>query len=135
MRSASLSCSVATMNSKLASVVLAIALVGTAFVGVGAIGAVGAEEAGESDDGHDEVRIVDEHVEIDGGLLTIDDTTIDGPGLGDHHIEDRKYTVDSTLSFDGFHVNYDGTEYTFCRITVEFNDVGVHLENVTVNGG
>lgn len=121
-------------HSKLASVVLAFALVGTAFVGVGAIGAVGADQAEDSDD-RDEVRIVDEHVEIDGGLLTIDDTTIEGPGLGERHIEDRKYTVDSTLSFDGFHVNYDGTEYTFCRITVEFNDVGVHLENVTLTEG
>ncbi|QLD89537.1 hypothetical protein HWV07_11040 [Natronomonas salina] len=112
--------------------VVAIALVGTAFVGVGAIGAVGADQAEESDD---EVRIVDEHVEINDGLLTIDDTTIEGPGLGERHIEDRKYTIDSTMSFDGFHVNYDGTEYTFCRITVELNDIGVQLENVTLTEG
>ena len=122
-------------TSKLAPVVLAIMLVGTAFVGVGAIGAVGADQTEESDDDRDEVRIVDKHVEIDGGLLTIDDTTIEGPGLGERHIEDRKYTIDSTLSFDGFHVNYDGTQYTFCRITVEINDVGVHLENVRLTEG
>lgn len=121
--------------SKLPHVVLAIALVGTAFVGVGAIGAVGAEGAEGSADGGDEVRIVDEHVKIDDGLLTIDDTTIRGPGLGERHIEDRKYTVDSTLSFDGFHLNYDGTRYTFCRITVDIENVGVHLEDVTLTEG
>ena len=133
MASTGISFGEATMNTaKLASVALAIALVGTAFVGAGAIGAVGADQAEESDD---EVRIVDEHVEINDGLLTIDDTTIEGPGLGERHIEDRKYTIDSTMSFDGFHVNYDGTEYTFCRITVELNDVGVQLENVTLTEG
>lgn len=114
--------------------VLAILLVGTALVGAGAIGAVGGEQPAEADD-RDEVRIVDQHVEIDDGLLTIDDTTIAGPGLGERHIEERTYTVDSTLHFDGFHVNYDGTRYTFCRITVDIHDVGVKLENVTLTGG
>ena len=132
MRSASIPLCTAIMTSaKLTSVVLAFVLVGTAFVGVGA---VGADQAPESDD-RDEVRIVDEHIEINDGLLMIDDTTIEGPGLGERHIEDRKYTVDSTLSFDGFHVTYDGTEYMFCRITVELNDVGVQLQNVTLTEG
>jgi hypothetical protein len=121
--------------TKLASAVLAVMLVGTAFVGIGAIGAVGADQAEEPDDERDEVRIVDKHVEINDGLLTIDDTTIEGPGLGERHIEDREYTIDSTLRFDGVHLNYDGTQYTFCRITVDINDVGVHLQDVTLTEG
>ena len=121
-------------RSKLVPALLAIVLVGTALVGAGAIGAVGGEQSAESD-GDDEVRIVDQHLEINDGLLTIDDTTIEGPGLGERHIEERTYTIDSTLNFDGFHVNYDGTRYTFCRITVEINDVGVKLENVTLTEG
>lgn len=122
---------------KLASVALAVVLVSTAFVGAGAVGvaAQSDETADESDDARDEVHILDKDVEISDGLLTIEDTTIEGPGVGERHIEDRKYTVDSTLSFDGFHIDYDGTRYTICRVTVDIEDVGVHLKDVTLTEG
>lgn len=115
-----------------ASAVLAVMLVGTVFVGTAAMGVAAQDPA---DEDRDEVRIVDEEVTIADGLLTISDTQVDGPGLGDHHFEDETYTVDSTLQFDGFHVTWDGTDYTFCKITVHIEDVGVHLQNVTVNDG
>lgn len=123
---------------RLASVALAVMLVSTAFVGVGAIGAVAQSDqaADESnDDAQDEVHILDKDIEISDGLLTIEDTTIEGPGVGERHIEDRKYTIDSTLHFDGFHVDYDGTQYTICRVTVDVEDVGVHLQDVTLTEG
>lgn len=122
-----------------ASVALAVMLVATAFAGVGAIGAAAqSDEAGadeSNEETRDEVRIVDKDIEISDGLLTISDTTLKGPGLGEKHIEDRKYTIDSELRFDGFHVDYDGTRYTFCRITVTVEDVGIHLQDVTLTEG
>lgn len=121
-----------------ASVALAVMLVATAFAGVGAIGAAAQSDdaaADESSEERDEVRIVDKDIEISDGLLTISDTTLQGPGLGEKHIEDRKYTVDSKLQFDGFHVDYDGTRYTFCKISVTVEDVGIHLQDVTLTEG
>jgi len=120
-------------NTKLGGIVLAISilLVGTVAVGGGLAQPTGDDARTSAD----EVRIVDEEIVIDDGTLTISDTTIRGPGLGEHHIEDRTYAVDSTLRFDGFHVTYDGTEYTFCRITVHLEDIGVHLQDVHITEG
>ena len=77
-----------------------------------------------------EVHIVDEEYVISDGVLTISDTTIEGPGLGDRYYEDDRYTVDSTVRFDGFHVTHDGTHYTICRVTVHVEDIGIRLQNV-----
>lgn len=131
---------------KLAGLALAVMLVSTTLVGPGAIGAGAAhpdqdqnqtttdEPAGETR-ADKEVRIVDEEIVIADGVLTITDTTLKGPGLGEQHIEDRKYTVDSTVRFDGFHLTHDGTHYTICRVTVHIEDIGVRLQNVTLTEG
>lgn len=110
---------------------LALVLVGSlVLVGVGATGAF-AQDAGEQ---NDEVRIVDEEITIADGTITISDTTLNGPGLPDEHIEERRYTLEeSTVQFDGFHVTFQGTEYTFCRITINVEEVGLLLEDVQLN--
>lgn len=97
-------------------------LVGAASTGVG---------AQEDDGGTDEVRIVDEEIRIADGTFTISDTTITGPGIGNEYVDERKYVVEeSTARFDGFHVTFRGTEYTFCRIQITVADVGVVLQDV-----
>lgn len=111
---------------KLAAFGAIILIVGTFATGAGS--AHTGDTANASYD--EEVRIVDKEFVISGGVLTISDTTIEGPGLGDQYFEDDQYTVDSTLRFDGFHVTYDGTHYTICRITVHVQDIGIRLQNV-----
>lgn len=131
---------------KVAGIVLGLVLVGAIFATPGMIGA-GAAHPDQSDQGQtesetttdteteQEVRIVDEEIVIADGIVTIADTTLKGPGLEEQHIEDRTYTVDSTVKFDGFHLTHDGTHYTICRITVHVQDIGIHLQNVTLTDG
>lgn len=78
-----------------------------------------------------EVRLIDEEITVD-GLITISDTTIRGPFGSDEHVDERRYTVDSTVRFDGFHVTHEDTRYTICRVVVHVDDVGILVENVTL---
>lgn len=112
------------MKLKIAAGVLALVVL---FAGVGAVtGATSGDTEPER-----EVRYVDEEVTID-GLITVSDTTIRGPFDADQHVDERKYTVDSTVRFDGFHLTHDDTRYTFCRVVVHVEDLGVLVENVTL---
>lgn len=113
------------MNPKLATVVLA------AFVLVAGASTVAATSSGDQAV-DEEVRIVDEEVTISDAVVTVSDTTITGPFDSDGEIEDQRYTVDSTVRLDGLHVTYDGTRYTFCRIVVHVEDVGLHVQDVNV---
>lgn len=113
---------------RLATVLLACVL----LVSVGTVGAL----AQQDDTSDDEVRIVDKEITISDATVTISDTSVSGPGLPNADIDHRKVTVEqSTLEFDGVHVHFQGTEYVFCDITVNVEDVGVVLDDVTVNGG
>lgn len=114
---------------RLATVLLA----GLLLVSVGTVGALASQDATADDD---EVRIVDKDITISDATVTISDTSVSGPGLPNEDIDHREYTVEeSTLEFDGVHVQFQGTEYVFCNIKVNVDNVGVVLENVTVNGG
>lgn len=117
------------MNSlRLLVVVALVTLVGGAAVAAGTGGSGDARP-------ETEVRFVDEEFVVADGVLLVSDTTLRGPGLGEHHVEDRTYTVDSTVRFDGFHVTRGDTLYTVCRVTVHVEDVGVRFQNVTLTEG
>lgn len=116
------------MTSKLATIALAALVLVAGFGTVTA--AAGASTS--QDDGTDEVRIVDEEATISDALITVSDTTITGPFDSDHHIDEQTYTVDSTVGIDGLHFTHDGTEYTVCQIDIHVEDVGLHVENVTL---
>lgn len=82
-----------------------------------------------------EVRILDREIHIADGTVTIADTTLRGPGLGEQHIDQREYTLDSTVKFDGFHLAHDGTHYTICPVHIYIQDIGIRLQNVTLTEG
>lgn len=112
------------MQQKIAAGVLALVVL---FAGVGAVtGATSGDTEPER-----EVRYVDEEVTVD-GLITVSDTTIRGPFDDDQHVEERRYAVDATVRFDGVHVTHEDTRYTFCRVVVHVEDLGVLFENVTL---
>lgn len=91
--------------------------------------AIGAAAGG--DDASEEVRIIDEEITIADGTVTIEDTTLEGTAFPDRHVEHERITVEeSTIRFDGFHVTYGDTRYTFCRIVVHVDDVGLILDDV-----
>lgn len=97
------------------------------------VGSVGALAQGQASDTNDEVRIIDEEITIRDGLVRISDTTLQGPGLPDTHIEQRKVVLESTtVRFDGFHITAFDTDMTFCRIVVHVEDVGLLVEDVTL---
>lgn len=102
------------------------------LVSVGTVGALAQQDTTTDD----EVRIVDEEITISDATVTISDTSVSAPGLPDKDVDHREVTVEqSTLEFDGVHVHFQGTEYVFCDITVVIENVGVVLDDVTVNGG
>lgn len=108
-------------------------LAGLLLVSIGSVGALGGQQDATNGD---EVRIVDEEITISEATVTISDTSVSGPGLPQEDVDHREYTVEqSTLEFDGVHVKFQGTEYVFCNITVNVEDVGLVLDDVTVNGG
>lgn len=115
------------MISKLPAAALAVVVL---LVGASAVAADAPAEEPE-----EEVRFVDEEIWIQDMLLTVSDTTVSGPGLGEHHVEDRTYAVDSTVRIDGLHVTHDGTRYTICRVVVHVEDVGVRLTDVRLTEG
>lgn len=122
------------MNPIRTGIVVAVLLVGTALTGTAAV-AAGSDYSTSDTNPEKEVRIVDEEIVIADGIVSISDTTLEGPGLGEQTIEDSEYTVDSTVRFDGFHVTHDDTRYTICRVTVRVEDIGIRLQNVTLTEG
>lgn len=106
-------------------------LAGLVLVGAGTGGALAQQDTTTADD---EVRIVDEEITISDATVTVSDTSVSGPGMSDTQIDHRKYTVEeSHLAFNGVHVNFRGTEYVFCDITVTVDNVGLVLDDVTLN--
>lgn len=82
-------------------------------------------------DASEEVRIVDVEFTIGDGIVTVQDTTIEGSVVPDSHVDHERVTVEeSTVRFDGFHLEHDGTTYTFSRIVVHVDDVGLVLDDV-----
>lgn len=116
------------MTSKLAKVVLASLVL---FAGLGTVATAAAGSASQQE-ANEVVRIVDEDVVIEDATITVSDTTIKGPFDTDHHIDNATYTIDSTVEIDGLHLTHDGTEYVICKIDVHIQDVGVHVENSTL---
>jgi hypothetical protein len=117
------------MTPKLAKIALvAIVLV----AGFGTATTTAAAGTTSQQDGTDEVRIVDEEVTISDALITVSDTTITGPFDSDEHVEEQTYTVDSTVEIDGLHLTIDGTEYVICQIDIHVENVGLHIEDTTV---
>jgi hypothetical protein len=112
------------MNAKLVKALLATLIL------VGGASTVTAASSG--DQPADEVRIVDEEITISDAVITVSDTTLTGPFASDEHIEDQRYTIDSTLRIDGLHIDHDGTRYTICRVVINVEDVGLHIEDTTV---
>lgn len=113
------------MNPKLVKLLLA------ALVLVAGVGTVTGASAGDQN-ADEEVRIIDEEVTISDAVITVSDTTITGPFDADDHIEDQRYTVDSTVRIDGLHITHDDTRYTVCRVVIHVEDVGLHIEDVNV---
>lgn len=116
------------MTSKLARLVLA------TLVLVAGLGTVATATAGSANqaDSTDVVRIVNEEIVIEDAMITVSDTTITGPFDADHHIDEQTYTIDSTVEIDGLHLTHDGTEYVICKIDIHIRDVGLHVENTTL---
>ena len=102
-------------------------------VGAGATATAAADTA-SNEQTTDEVRIVDEEITISDAVITVSNTTVAGTGLGDEAVEDRRYTVDSTIDVDGLHVTHDGTRYTICDVTIHVENVGIHVTDTTVTG-
>ncbi|MFC7193042.1 hypothetical protein ACFQL7_26895 [Halocatena marina] len=106
-------------------------LAGLLLVSAGTGGALAQQDSPTPDD---EVRIVDHEITISDATITISDAILSGSGTSDTQIDHRKYTVEeATLEFNGVHVTVQGTEYVFCDITVNVDNVGLVLENVKVN--
>lgn len=90
--------------------------------------------AGDETHPDNEVRIVDEEIVISDATFHIKDTTFTGPGLEHRHIEDRTYTLEeSTVTIIGLHIDFNGTRYTICNVTLTIEDIGVHLQDVTIS--
>lgn len=116
------------MTHKLAKTGL-VALVVVASLGMATTAAAGSPS---QQDAPDEVRIVNEDIVISDAQITVSDTTVAGPFDSDQHVEEQTYTVDSTVEIDGLHLTHDGTEYVICRIDIHVSDVGLHIEDTTV---
>ena len=97
--------------------------------------ATGVAAASPADGGQDTVRIVDEEFTVSDATITVSGTTISGPGLPDTRVEGGTYTLDSTVHVEGLDITHDGTTYVLCDATVHVEDVGVHLEDVTLSSG
>lgn len=106
-------------------------LTGVILVSAGTGGALAQQDSTTADD---EVRIVDHDITISDATVTLSDAILSGSGSSDTQIDHRKYTIkEATLEFNGVHVNFQGTEYVFCDITVTVDNVGLVLEDVKVN--
>jgi hypothetical protein len=93
------------------------------------------DRGGAADGGRDTVRIVDEEVTVSDATLTVSNTTITGTGLPDTRIEDRTYELETTAHVDGLDVEHDGTTYVVCDVTIHVDDVGVHVQDLTLSNG
>lgn len=121
--------------TRIATVALAVVLLGAALGATGVAADADSNARSGDTEPAKEVRIVDEDVVISDAVVTISDTTLRGPGLGEHHVDDREYTLDSTVNVMRLHVTHDDTRYTICRVTVHVEDVGFRLQNVTLTEG
>lgn len=109
-----------------------VALVGLLLIGAGATMVGGVQADGETSD-DDTVKIASQDIVLSDATVTISDVDASGPGLPDEHIEHRTYTIDdATFTIDGLNVQWDGKTYNFCHVEITVDDVGVTLENVTL---
>lgn len=103
-------------------------IAGSVLLSVGTVGVLAQEQTGSD---NEEIRIIDEEITIEDGLVTIKDTTLKGPNLPDTHVDKRKVVLEeSTMRFDGFHITAFDKDITFCRIVVHVDDVGLLLQDV-----
>lgn len=93
----------------------------------------GVATAGAGADGHDTVRIIDEEVTVGEATITISDTSIAGPALAEAQIDDQTYTFSTTIHLTSLDVTVDGTTYLLCDITIHVQEIGVHVEDVTLS--
>lgn len=103
------------------------------LAGVAATGAVARsadQSAGKT------VQIGRQNVAIHDLTVTVSDLHINGTDLPSKSIDDASYTVDrSTIRTNGFSIEYQGTTYKFCPITVSVDDVGLRLHDLSIGSG
>lgn len=109
-----------------------LAVVGLLLASAGTTAALAQDDGGDDDT----VQIASQDVAVSDAVVRIGDAHLRGPGLPDERIDERRYTLrDATVHVKGLNVQWDGTTYTFCRITVTFDDVGVTIHDVTLDDG
>ncbi|WP_224333778.1 hypothetical protein [Haloprofundus halobius] len=80
---------------------------------------------GDASDSHE--------IDVTDLTVSITDVHLTGPGFPELAIDDATYTVeDATVATDGATVTIDGREHRIGAIELTVDDVGLHLENVSI---
>ncbi len=79
------------------------------------------------------VQIGRQNLAIHDLTVTIADLHVHGTDLPSKSISDASYTVhQSTIQTNGFSIDYQGTTYRFCPITVSVDNVGLRLHDLSI---
>ncbi|WP_224267998.1 hypothetical protein [Haloprofundus salinisoli] len=94
----------------------------------------GASTSALADDASAESTPTDSHqISVTDLTVEITDVHLTGSGFPELSIDDASYTIDdATITTDGATVSIDGRDHQIGAIELTVDNVGLHLENITI---
>lgn len=110
-----------------------IGMAGVLLLVAGISGAAAAGAADEANASSDTVDLGEHHLVIEDATVRIADTHVTGPGLPEKSVDRAEYTIEeTTVSTDEFDARINGHDVRFGALSVTVDNVGVILEDVSV---